>query len=59
MELIVAGLVATLASFLTFLAARQWQGDRYLCGTCRFNNAESCHKVERPTAVICVSYRRQ
>jgi len=29
----------------------------YLCEDCRFNDAESCHKPERPYAIECTSYR--
>lgn len=57
MELLFAGVVATLASMLTLYAARQWPGDKYLCDTCRFNNPDACYKRERPTAIICKSYR--
>ncbi len=31
--------------------------EAYLCGDCRFNNDQDCHKKERPQALICTSYR--
>ncbi len=49
--------VGILAVFLTVFAARRWQGDRYLCDTCRFNDPEKCLKPERPQAIICTAYR--
>lgn len=57
MELIVVAILATVASLLTLFAARQWPGDRFLCDTCRFNNPDACHKRDRPTAIVCASYR--
>ena len=31
--------------------------EAYLCGDCRFNNDQDCHKAERPRALVCTSYR--
>ncbi len=31
--------------------------EAYLCGDCRFNNDQDCHKKERPQALVCTSYR--
>lgn len=57
------GLIITIAvgvavSALTIYASRTRppQG-RFLCDDCRFNDPDSCHKVERPHAVECTSYR--
>lgn len=51
-------LCALVAAALSFLAAWNWEGGRYLCDNCRFNNPDSCHKPERPSAVICKAYRK-
>lgn len=56
-EIIIPVLCAAVAAAITLLAAWRWQGDRYLCDTCRFNDPESCLKVERPQAIICKAYR--
>lgn len=29
----------------------------FLCGDCRFNDPNLCHKIERPKAIDCTSYR--
>jgi len=31
--------------------------EAFLCGDCRFNNDQDCHKTERPKAMICTGYR--
>ena len=50
--------VAGAAAALTVYCARTRQGTgTYLCDDCRFNDAKSCLKKERPFAVACTSYR--
>jgi len=56
-EIVVLTLVGITAILLTLKAAALWQGDRYLCDDCRFNDPESCLKPERPTAISCTAYR--
>ncbi len=52
------GLVAAAASALTLYCAWNRKGKgRFLCDDCRFNNETDCLKTERPTAVVCTSYR--
>ena len=44
---------------LTLYSAKTRKGaGAYLCHDCRFNDPESCKKVERPHALICTSYRQ-
>ena len=31
----------------------------YLCGSCRYNNAQDCRHRVRPRATICEDYRRR
>ena len=45
-------------SGFTMLMLKYWKGDRFLCDNCRFNQPELCFKAERPTALICHSYRQ-
>jgi hypothetical protein len=56
-EALVLMLVGVSAVLLTLKASGQWQGDRYLCDDCRFNDPESCLKPERPRAMSCTAYR--
>lgn len=56
---IILSLVGIGATALTFIAAKNWKGEAYLCDDCKFNNPESCHKAERPKAVICYAYRKK
>lgn len=44
-------------SALTVRALVRWQGDRYLCDDCRFNQPEACFKPERPEALVCLAYK--
>jgi predicted nucleic acid binding AN1-type Zn finger protein len=44
------------ACLMTVVAFRAWRGDKYLCDDCKYNDPESCKKVERPQAVDCASY---
>ncbi|HEY9867735.1 MAG TPA: hypothetical protein V6D08_00890 [Candidatus Obscuribacterales bacterium] len=57
-EALILVVVAAAAAALTIDAALHWQGERYLCDDCRFNDPELCLKPERPTAVSCTAYRR-
>lgn len=54
--IVVGGCVLT-ALFLTVIAMKAWQGDKYLCDTCQYNDAESCKKTERPQAIECMAFR--
>ncbi len=55
----VFAIVIAVAIFITIMGLRFRRGkEAYLCGDCRFNNDEDCHKTERPEATICTSYRR-
>lgn len=42
---------------VTFIALKNWRGDRYLCDDCIFNNDQDCRKAERPKALRCTVYR--
>ena len=48
---------AVVACALSVYATRKWQGDKYLCDTCRFNTATLCLKSERPKALQCAAFR--
>ena len=56
-EIVVLTLVGITAILLTLKATAVWQGDRYLCDDCRYNDPELCLKPERPTAISCTAYR--
>jgi hypothetical protein len=45
------------ASWLSWVAMKNWQSDRFLCDQCVFNNETDCHKPERPKAVDCMAYK--
>ena len=51
--------VGLAAASLTIYASKLWQGDRYLCDDCSYNNPESCTKPERPSAFSCTAYVAQ
>ncbi len=44
------------AGFISLRNAKNMRGDRYLCGTCKFNSAELCHRSQRPKALVCLAY---
>lgn len=53
----VAGAIA-FASAITLYSAWNRPGKgRFLCEDCRFNSPQDCLKKERPTALVCTSYR--
>jgi hypothetical protein len=56
-EAFILAAVAAGAAAMTVEAAWHWQGERYLCDDCRFNDPELCLKPERPTANSCTAYR--
>jgi hypothetical protein len=53
---VVLGLVGLAAVAITIAASRYWPGDKYLCDTCKYNDAEKCQKKERPHALICRAF---
>ncbi len=53
--IVIIMLVVAVISLITLRNRRSAQV--FLCSTCRFNNDEDCHKVERPNARVCTSYR--
>jgi len=55
---ILAACVAT-AVFLSVVGYKAWKGDKYLCDDCKYNDAELCHKADRPQAVDCTAYARK
>jgi hypothetical protein len=51
-------LALTAVLFITVPALFQRKGSQqFLCGDCRFNNPEDCHKTVRPRAMDCTAYR--
>ncbi|MBX9877719.1 MAG: hypothetical protein K2Y22_04610 [Candidatus Obscuribacterales bacterium] len=56
MSLIMLAIIAIAALVVTFVAVKQYRGERYLCDDCQFNSPEKCHKKERPQAVECYAY---
>jgi hypothetical protein len=52
-------LLGFIACFLTFLSAWHWRGGKFLCENCKFNNPDDCRKIERPKAIMCLSYRKK
>ena len=47
------------AVFVTVVAYKSWQGDKYLCDDCKYNDTQSCLKIERPRALDCAAYSRR
>jgi hypothetical protein len=47
------------AVFVTVVAYKAWQGDKYLCDNCKYNDETSCLKVERPRALDCAAYSKR
>ncbi len=58
-QMVVIGAGVAVCAWLSFVSMKNWQGDRYLCDDCVFNNSEDCHKAERPRALQCGVYRRR
>jgi hypothetical protein len=56
-ELSILSVCAAMAVFITMLGFKTWQGDRFLCDNCKYNNDIDCHKAERPRARECTAYR--
>jgi len=53
-------LVLLVTVFTTIIGLKNQRGKfKFLCGDCRFNNENDCHKKERPHALICTSYREK
>ena len=43
---------------VTYIAFKNWKGDRYLCDDCAFNTEALCSKTERPCALDCLAYKQ-
>lgn len=54
--LIICASAILLAVFLTLCAFMVNPKEKYLCDSCQYNTPESCHKAERPQAMICKAY---
>jgi hypothetical protein len=55
-EIIVLTISALIAIYITIISIQVYKGNKYLCDTCKFNQANDCNKPERPHAHICMSY---
>lgn len=57
MQLAIGSLSILTACAVTYIAFKNWKGDRYLCDNCAFNTEALCNKAERPHALDCLAYK--